>query len=282
MDDFTPWPEDLAHRYRERGYWRGVPLSDGVRAQAAARPGACAILCGNRSFSYGALDRMSSVMAGRLIAAGLQPGDHAVVQLPNRAEFYITFLALLKAGIRPVNALYSHCAHEMRAYVEQLEPALLVGSRAHPLFTEDGFLDALRRDGLAPRLGLWLDGSEPGQDLAQWMDPEAGLPEAPLPEAHNYLLSSPGALEVFAPGSGLPDPGTVRPQGKRMDREKGEGGRVMRAAKSPAKRRETAAHRPGRAWLPARRMSERREGSTGKISFSVRYKAATCDRVAQT
>ncbi|PTW46535.1 (2,3-dihydroxybenzoyl)adenylate synthase [Rhodovulum kholense] len=181
MDDFTPWPEDLARRYRERGYWLGLPLTEGVRQQAATRPDATAILCGNRSFSYGALERMSSVLAGRLIAAGLGPGDHAVVQLPNRAEFYITFLALLKAGIRPVNALYSHRAHEMRAYVEQLEPALLVGARTHPLFADDGFTDALRRDGLAPRLGLWLDETGPDHDIARWMDPGADLPGAPLP-----------------------------------------------------------------------------------------------------
>ncbi|MGB8668130.1 MAG: hypothetical protein WCD24_25810, partial [Serratia inhibens] len=32
--DFTPWPEALARRYRERGYWTDRPLTDIITRQA--------------------------------------------------------------------------------------------------------------------------------------------------------------------------------------------------------------------------------------------------------
>lgn len=31
---FTPWPDDLARRYRERGYWTDRPLTDIATRQA--------------------------------------------------------------------------------------------------------------------------------------------------------------------------------------------------------------------------------------------------------
>ncbi|MTG36517.1 2,3-dihydroxybenzoate-AMP ligase, partial [Klebsiella pneumoniae] len=39
---------------------------------------------------------------------GLKRGETALVQLGNVAEFYMTFFALLRIGVAPVNALFSH------------------------------------------------------------------------------------------------------------------------------------------------------------------------------
>ena len=46
MTDFTPWPDDLAQRYRQKGYWLDAPLTRGLETQARQRPEACAIRCG--------------------------------------------------------------------------------------------------------------------------------------------------------------------------------------------------------------------------------------------
>ncbi|MBZ4023725.1 2,3-dihydroxybenzoate-AMP ligase [Rhodobacter sp. TJ_12] len=191
MTDFTPWPEDFARRYRQKGYWLDAPLTRGLEMQARARPEACAIHCGARAISYGALDRMSTALARRLLARGLRPGDPALVQLPNRAEFFVTFLALLKAGITPVNALFSHRALELRSYAEQLRPKLLIAARSHPLFHDDHFATELRVRSGRLALCLFLDDPDPVQDLAAWAAPDGAEETLPLPRI------DPGAVAFF-------------------------------------------------------------------------------------
>lgn len=252
--EFHPWPADLAARYRARGYWIDQPLTHGLETQARLRPDAPAIICGERTFSYERFDRMASHLAARLTARGLGHGDTALVQLPNLAEFYIVFQALLKIGVAPVNALFSHRRHEMTSYARQIRPKLLVASRAHELFADDAFIKDLRDQQDEPLAVLLLEEETPASSLTQWIgtaletEPPAYAPTPPgdvaffqlsggstgtpkliprthndydysvrasagicaltpetrflcaLPAAHNFPMSSPGALGVFHAG----------------------------------------------------------------------------------
>ena len=141
---FTPWPTDLASRYRERGYWIDRPLTDIVAQHADSE--ACAVICGEQQLSYRALNQRIHTLATSLLQLGIQPGQTALVQLGNVAEFYITFFALLKAGIVPVNALFSHQKTELAAYAELVGPSLIIADRSHRLFAEDDYWRALRDD----------------------------------------------------------------------------------------------------------------------------------------
>ncbi len=152
--EFTHWPPARERLYREKGYWIDKPLTRALEEQAAMRPDAPTILCGERRFTYAELDRLSSNLASRLAAAGIGKGDTALVQLPNIAEFYIVFFALMKAGIAPVNALFSHRKLELGAYASQIEPRLLIGSRQHELFMDDAFARDLGKNLSAPLLTL--------------------------------------------------------------------------------------------------------------------------------
>ena len=174
MIEFTPWPQDLARRYREAGYWIDQPLTHILDAQLAVQPEAEAIICGQRRFSYADLDRLSRHLAARLARAGLGQGDTALVQLPNVAEFYIVFFALLRIGVAPVNALFSHRRMELAEYARQIAPRLVIASRGHELFRDDAFADALRAGGAAQI--LLLDEDAPGASLAQWIAEPADLP----------------------------------------------------------------------------------------------------------
>ncbi|POF29065.1 (2,3-dihydroxybenzoyl)adenylate synthase [Roseibium marinum] len=252
--DFQRWPVDLAQRYRKHGYWIDRPLTRILEQQQQLQPSAPAVICGERTFSYERLNQLSTNLAARLASRGLGPGDTALVQLPNVAEFYIVFFALLKAGVAPVNALYSHRRHEMTAYAKQIRPTLLIASRQHELFANDDFIKDLRdmRDG--PLAVLLLEEEAPGSSLSLWIqtkpddavadfgptDPgevaffqlsggSTGTPKliprthndydysvrasaeiceltpetrflCALPAAHNFPLSSPGALGVFHAG----------------------------------------------------------------------------------
>ncbi|AUH66296.1 (2,3-dihydroxybenzoyl)adenylate synthase [Paracoccus zhejiangensis] len=169
MIDFTRWPEDLARQYRARGHWIGRPLSAGVETQASRRPDAIALICGERHITYAALDRAATALAARLAGQGLRRGDTALVQLPNVAEFYMVFVALLKIGVAPVNALYSHKQSELSAYAAQIAPRLLVADRAHPVFTDDAISAGFP-------LVLMLNAAAGDHDLGDWLQGDALLP----------------------------------------------------------------------------------------------------------
>ncbi|MDQ2101198.1 (2,3-dihydroxybenzoyl)adenylate synthase [Azospirillum isscasi] len=133
---FTPWPADVAERYRAKGYWTGDPLTDVIDRHRGAAAEATAILCGERRFRYADVQRLSARLAAAFRARGLRPGDTALVRLPNRAEFHLVFFALLRCGVVPVNALNSHGLYELTAYARQIEPKLAVlaaGGAADPL-----------------------------------------------------------------------------------------------------------------------------------------------------
>lgn len=190
---FTPWPAELQKRYTEKGYWQNRVLTQSLRERAAQTPEATAIICGARQLSYQEVDQRSDALAARLTARGLGPGDSALVQLPNVAEFYLVFFALLKAGIAPVNALIKHQRSELLSYAEQLKPRLVIGAAAHPLFARGAFLKELQTRNLSPDLFLCLDGAQGDTRLDTWLLPMQDACPTPVPTAPNgvafFLLS---------------------------------------------------------------------------------------------
>ncbi|ATG00205.1 enterobactin synthase subunit E [Lelliottia amnigena] len=136
---FTRWPEEFARRYREKGYWQDVPLTDILTRHADSD--ATAVFDGERQYTYRQLHKAVNNLASALQAQGIKRGETALVQLGNVAEFYITFFALLQAGVAPVNALFSHQRSELNAYALQIAPALVIADRQHALFADDDFLN---------------------------------------------------------------------------------------------------------------------------------------------
>ena len=100
---FTPWPAELAAHYRAQGWWRGQPLTALLDDSAERYPERTALICGERALSYGQLKREVDALAERLAARGLGHGDTALVQLPNCAEFYICWFALIRCGVVAVH-----------------------------------------------------------------------------------------------------------------------------------------------------------------------------------
>lgn len=174
MIEYSRWPDDLAAQYRSKGYWLDQPLTRGFDRQRRARPNAFAIICGERRFSYAEADRLATNLAAGLAEKGLGHGDTALVQLPNVAEFYLVFLALLKIGVAPINALFSHRRLEMTSYAQQIRPKLVIGTRAHELFQNDDFLDELR--GRGAQLALTLGDGDADMRLESWLSHAGTLP----------------------------------------------------------------------------------------------------------
>jgi 2,3-dihydroxybenzoate-AMP ligase len=246
---FTPWPPELAARYREKGYWQDLPLTDILTRHANSD--ALAVIDGERRISYRELNVQVDNLAASLQRQGLKAGETALVHLGNVAEFYITLFALLRIGVAPVNALFSHQRSELQAYAAQIAPAIVIADREHALFADDTFLNdfvnqhrsvrvvLLRNDhgehnlaaAMAQPADTFLPSPTDVGEVAffQLSGGSTGTPKliprthndyyysirrsneicafdattrylCALPAAHNYALSSPGALGVFLAG----------------------------------------------------------------------------------
>lgn len=192
----TPWPDAVAAEYRAKGYWRDEPLTDVIARHTGDAAEATAILCGERAFTYAALDRLSDRLAAALQARGLRPDDTALVQLPNRAEFYVVFFALLKCGAVPVNALNNHGAFELLAYARQIEPRLAVLARGHQLVAADP-------EGAKPESLLGQLGQGVGLDRTLLLDD--AVTDDPL-DGFAWATDEPLAAPLAAPEDATPAP----------------------------------------------------------------------------
>ncbi|WP_308289584.1 (2,3-dihydroxybenzoyl)adenylate synthase [Streptomyces muensis] len=113
LDGCTPWPEELAARYRASGYWRGETFDQLLRTWARAHPHRTALVHGERRLSYAELESAADRVARRLAGLGIAAGDRVVLQLPNIPEFFAVFFGLQRLGAVPVLALPLHRRSEI-------------------------------------------------------------------------------------------------------------------------------------------------------------------------
>jgi long-chain acyl-CoA synthetase len=120
-----------------------MKLGTFLAAQAVSQPDRTALVCGDQSMTFRELHEVSDRVATGLRDAGVKIGDRVAMLLPNRCEFVLLFMAIVKCGgiALPLNHRLS--PKELRLIIEDAEPALI--------FFEDGdrsTVDALL-DGLA-------------------------------------------------------------------------------------------------------------------------------------
>src|SRR5688500_8886427 len=129
----TPWPAELAERYRAEGYWRGETLGDLLRGWARAGGDRVAVRSTEGELTYTELDDAADRVALRLRQLGLSRGDRVVVQIGNTVEFPAVVFGLLRLGVVPVFALPAHREHEIGYLVEH------TGAVAYLAGGPDGF-----------------------------------------------------------------------------------------------------------------------------------------------
>src|ERR671938_576787 len=114
LEGCTPWPTELASRYRELGYWRDQPLG-GIVDRGAERFGEReALILERQRVSYRELKRRVDRLALHLLELGLRPRDRVVVHLNNTPEFVYVHYACAKIGVLPVMTLLPHRFTEIR------------------------------------------------------------------------------------------------------------------------------------------------------------------------
>ncbi|MDE0777047.1 MAG: AMP-binding protein [Nocardioides sp.] len=98
------------------------------RAHARRAPGARAVVAGDRTLTYGELDRDSDDIAAQLVAsAGVRPGDCVPVVMGRSVELVVTLLAVLKAGVAYAVLDPSWTPSRLDAAVRHLGAELVLG-----------------------------------------------------------------------------------------------------------------------------------------------------------
>jgi len=142
----TPWPTELAERYRRQGYWEDITLGEMVHRSARENATKTALIFGDRRISYRELVETSDRLAIGLINAGLASRDRVIVHLPNIPEMVCTFLALVTMGAIPVLALPSHRLTELRHMVQRSKAVGYFIPEGHRGFDYRPLADELRAE----------------------------------------------------------------------------------------------------------------------------------------
>ncbi|GAB08197.1 2,3-dihydroxybenzoate-AMP ligase [Gordonia araii NBRC 100433] len=196
---FTPHPAEAEQRYREAGLFANRALWQIVEQAAAATPDQVAVTDAavGRTLTYAELNRAARARAAGFVDAGLRPGQRVVLQQHNSAEFAVTLLGLLRAGLVPVMTLPAHRIAEIAH--------LAAGADAVAYLTEDGRRGYDYRDLAAELVGrvpsvehVFVDG-DPGAFSAL---PDSDPDTTELPEPNDPNL--PALLLVSGGTTGLP------------------------------------------------------------------------------
>lgn len=140
------WPEDLAARYRSKGYWRGETFGDVLRARAADHPDRLAVVDADNRWTYSDLLARAESAAGGYLALGLQPGDRVIVQIPNVAAFFPAVFGLFLAGLIPVYALPAHRQTELIHFARRSGAKAMVVADRHEGFDYRPLADLVRAE----------------------------------------------------------------------------------------------------------------------------------------
>ena len=162
---------DRARRYRERGWWPGVPLA--VRFEGFVRdsPSALAVL-DDRGARLGREELWRE--AGRLVTElseqGIGAGDIVLIFMPNRVEWLVAMLAALRCGAVPANVPVRTDEGTLCYAAELCAARALVSVERHGR-TETGetALTAARQCSRPPAVALVT-----GDGTRTWTTPEPG------------------------------------------------------------------------------------------------------------
>lgn len=202
-DGFVTFPAERAAAYRQAGYWTGAPLDSILSNGAATWPDVTAIVDTQRSYTFAELDATADLVAARLAALGLRPGDRVLLQLPNTTQFAVAFFGLLRAGVVPVMCLSGHRSAELSHFAGVSGAVGLVITDTAAGFDFRTMAAELQKDHPALR-HIIVDG-DPG-DYLGWSaltDPAGDAPTA-APARGDVDPAEPALLLVSGGTTGLP------------------------------------------------------------------------------
>ena len=172
----VPWPDDVAARYREKGYWTGQSFAGFLRDIAERHGERLAVVAGDVRWTYRQLEAEALRVASGFAALGITAGDRVVVQLPNRPEFFSVILGLWRLRALPVFALPAHRKLEIGYFCRHAEAVAYVTCDRHAGFDHRALAREVQAE--APTLRHVLIAGEAGPFTALDALPTGRLPSA--------------------------------------------------------------------------------------------------------
>jgi cyclohexanecarboxylate-CoA ligase/acyl-CoA synthetase len=101
---------DSVRRFREQGWWQDGSAAALLDRWADATPHQRFVSDGTVAMDYATVREHAHGLGGALLARGIKSGDRVAVQLPNWAEFIVSYLALARIGavMVPIMTVYRH------------------------------------------------------------------------------------------------------------------------------------------------------------------------------
>lgn len=195
----------------QRRIFTTLTIADILSEQAAAQPGALALVFEGRRYTHAEMERRANQAANALLSLGVGPGDRVCWLARNVATFWHAIAGAAKIGaiMTPVN--WRLAPAEIAAIAQDATPAVFIA--------EKPFLDALRAAGAPlPARTMTLEGADDpcfdaladaSSDQAPSYRPQAdevalqlytsgttGLPKGVLLTNGNYAASGEASLKV--------------------------------------------------------------------------------------
>ena len=128
LRDAMRFDGDRAALYLERGWWSPADtLSQWLVRAASEKPDAAAIVEDGQSLSCRELAERVARLAGGLKTLGLGSGDVVAVQLPNRAEYLVSYLAICALGGIMTTVYVPYRAAEMESLLGHSKARAFIG-----------------------------------------------------------------------------------------------------------------------------------------------------------
>ncbi|MFI6579569.1 amino acid adenylation domain-containing protein [Embleya sp. NPDC050493] len=180
-----------------------------VEEQAARRPEATAVVCQDRSLTYGELNEWANRLARHLTGQGIGPDDTVAVVLPRTPELVVALLAVIKTGAAYVPIDPGYPSTRLAHILATAEPRLIItdATAAGVLPERDTELLHLDRVDVSGRLGTDLDDGDRTRPLRPdhlvyqvYTSGSTGLPKG-VGISHRNLVN---ALAGLAEDIGVP------------------------------------------------------------------------------
>jgi acyl-CoA synthetase (AMP-forming)/AMP-acid ligase II len=142
-----------------------------VQAYAQEQPAHAAVICGERMFDYGELDRLMDRVATALQREGVRSGEAIAICAMASAEYVAVFLGALRAGVAVAPLAPSSTPESLAT--------MLADSGAKLLFLDQQIAPLFAQSALPPGLTLVaLDGSSAGKPFESWLAAPSAKPAA--------------------------------------------------------------------------------------------------------
>lgn len=127
FEEESLWTEDFVEEMHARGIWGQLSLSDYLDRHVEKRGNQIAVEDDTQSLTWKQLQQKADQLAVGLQELGIERGDRVSLQIPNRIEWFIARLGILRTGAIVSTMMPRFRRKEMTHLIKTVEPKAYIG-----------------------------------------------------------------------------------------------------------------------------------------------------------